>query len=167
MVEVSRGVLGRSNSKLLGGSNFDVTDLHSIASLSSVLLVLDGLDEVADIGRRGEVVEEIVKGVNRLESNSASLQVIVTSRPAAFAHSPGLPEDKFRYFSLGSVSPELVNEYADKWLRARRLQERDSAEVKRILRDKLDLPHMRELARNPMQLAILLSNYRRRIMPWM
>lgn len=140
-----------------GGVAFDVADLHAVFRLSAVLIVLDGLDEVADIQRRGEVVSEIVKGVERLKAVSASLQVIVTSRPAAFANSPGLPEKTYTYIGLDSVTQELIEEYADKWLKARRLRERESSDVKRILREKLDQPHLRDLARNPMQLAILLS----------
>ncbi|HEY1269156.1 MAG TPA: NTPase (NACHT family)-like protein [Candidatus Binatia bacterium] len=140
-----------------GGSPFDVGDLQAIAKVTSILLVLDGLDEVADIDLRREVVEEVVKGVARLEANAASLQVVVTSRPAAFANSPGLPEDSFQYFELGDLSRELIDQYAERWLTARSLHERESKEVKSILREKLDQPHLRDLARNPMQLAILLS----------
>ena len=134
-----------------------MADLHAVAKLSAILLVFDGLDEVADIERRQEVVDEIVKGIDRLEANAASLQVVVTSRPAAFANSPGLPEDKFNYFELGDLSRDLIDEYAEKWLKARRLHERDSTVVKTILQEKLTQPHLRDLARNPMQLAILLS----------
>lgn len=140
-----------------GGATFTFDDLIAVIKLSSVLLVFDGLDEVADISRRQDVVDEIIKGVNRLEENAASLQVIVTSRPAAFANSPGLPDDTFPYFHLDSVTKPLINEYADKWLKARKIQGRQSSEFKKILKDKLDQPHLRDLARNPMQLAILLS----------
>jgi NACHT domain-containing protein len=140
-----------------GGASFTVSDLHAVAKLSAVLLVFDGLDEVADIGRRREVVDQIAKGTNRLDEVAVSVQAIVTSRPAAFANSPGMPEDSFRYFHLVSIDRPLIDEYAEKWLRARRLDGREAADVRRILRDKLDQPHLRELARNPMQLAILLS----------
>ena len=140
-----------------GGATFTYEDLIAVVKLSSILLVFDGLDEVADISKRQDVVDEIVKGVNRLEENAASLQVIVTSRPAAFANSPGLPDDTFPYFHLDSVTRLLINEYADKWLRARKIHGRQSSEFKKILKDKLDQPHLRDLARNPMQLAILLS----------
>ena len=140
-----------------GGANFTYEDLIAVAKLSSLLLVFDGLDEIADITRRQDVVDEIIKGVNRLEENAASLQVIVTSRPAAFAKSPGLPDDTFPYFQLNSVTRSLINQYADKWLKARKIQGRQSSEFRNILKDKLDQPHLRDLARNPMQLAILLS----------
>ncbi|MBU0946890.1 MAG: NACHT domain-containing protein [Proteobacteria bacterium] len=140
-----------------GGADFSYEDLIAVLKLSSVLLVFDGLDEIADISRRQEVVDEIMRGVNRLEENAVSLQVIVTSRPAAFANSPGLPSEKFPYYHLSSVTRELINEYAENWLKARKIQGRQRSEFKRILKNKLDQPHLRDLARNPMQLAILLS----------
>lgn len=140
-----------------GGSHFDVSDLHAVFKVSAVLLVFDGLDEVADIPRRREVIEELSKGVGRLAEVAVSLQTFVTSRPAAFANSPGLPESKFSYFELTSINRPLIDEYAEKWLRARRLEGKEASDVRKILKDKLDQPHLRELARNPMQLAILLS----------
>lgn len=145
-----------------GGAQFSVEDLISVLKYSAVLLVFDGLDEVADINRRQEVVTEVVRGVHRLEENAASLQAIVTSRPAAFANSPGLPEEDFVHLHLDSLSIEQIQQYADKWVVAKRLQSRESSEVKRILKEKLDQPHIRDLSRNAMQLAILLSLIHRR-----
>jgi hypothetical protein len=78
-----------------GGTDFSTDDLLAVAKISSILLVCDGLDEVADIATRKQVVDEIVRGVQRLQANAASLQTIVTSRPAAFANSPGMPERKY------------------------------------------------------------------------
>ena len=140
-----------------GGAQFDVADLHAILRQSDTLLVFDGLDEVADIQRRARVVDEIVRGVKRLSDVAQSLQVLVTSRPAAFANSPGLPADKYTYLQLDDVSRPLIDRYAANWIRARRNVGKQESEVKRILREKLDQPHLRDLARNPMQLAILLS----------
>lgn len=140
-----------------GGAIFSVSDLHAVIKISAVLLIFDGLDEVADISRRSEVIEQISKGANRLQEIAVSVQTLVTSRPAAFANSPGLPEDSFRYFDLQSIDRPLIDQYAGKWLRARRLEGKEASDVLKILKDKLDQPHLKELARNPMQLAILLS----------
>lgn len=140
-----------------GGTNFSTDDLLAVVRVSSVLIVFDGLDEVADISRRREVVEEITKGIQRLEVNAASLQTVVTSRPAAFANSPGMPADKYPYLNLVSLTRPLIDEYAERWLRVRNIDPREAALFKRALKEKLDLPHLRDLARNPMQLAILLS----------
>jgi hypothetical protein len=140
-----------------GGAEFGVDDFIAVARLTSLLLVFDGLDEVAEMSRRREVIDEIRKGIRRLAANCASLQIVVTSRPAAFANSPGFPEEEFPYYHLEPVTRQLIAEYADKWLKARRIKEREGAEVKKILQEKLHEPHLRELAKNPMQLAILLS----------
>lgn len=140
-----------------GGTSFTTDDLLAVCRISAVLIVCDGLDEVADIGSRRDVVDEITKGIQRLEANSASLQTIITSRPAAFANSPGMPHDKFIYLQLVALTTPLINEYAERWLRARRIPERESNEFKAILRNKLEQPHLRDLARSPMQLTILLS----------
>ena len=141
-----------------GGLTFSATDLVAVFKRSHVLLVFDGLDEVADIEKRSEVVNTIYTGSRRLKSHELlSLQVIVTSRPAAFANSPGLPEDDFPRYYLDSLTKPLIDEYANKWMNAKKLDQRERSEVKRILRDKLDQPHLKDLAKNPMQLTILLS----------
>jgi hypothetical protein len=140
-----------------GGIDFSVHDLHELAKVSALLVVFDGLDEVADIASRQAVVDEIVRGVSRLSEIAVSFQAVVTSRPAAFANSPGMPDDSFLYLELDSITPGLIHSYANKWLAAKGLAGREAKDVNRILRDKLAQPHLHELARNPMQLAILLS----------
>ena len=140
-----------------GGGEFDVSDLRAVMKLSPVLLVFDGLDEVADISKRQEVVNEIINGVNRLESIAESLQVIVTSRPAAFANSPGLPQDKFPHYQLDSLTRTLIDEYTTNWIKARKLDNKEAAEIRKVIKEKLNQPHLRDLSKNPMQLTILLS----------
>lgn len=140
-----------------GGTSFNVNDLQAVAKISSIMIVLDGLDEVANITIRKDIVHEVIKGVHRLKELSASLQVIITSRPTAFANSEGFPEDEFQYLKLVSLTDPLINEYTEKWLKAKRIFDREASDVKKILAEKLDQPHLRDLARNPMQLSILLS----------
>lgn len=140
-----------------GGFDFSVADLHAIAKVSALLLVLDGFDEVADIPTRQEIIKEVKRGINNLRESAISLQVVITSRPAAFANSPGFPEEEFPHLELASITRGLITEYAEKWIKAKRLQGRLGAEIRRTLKEKLDQPHLRDLARNPMQLAILLS----------
>ena len=86
-----------------------------------------------------------------------SLQVVVTSRPAAFANSPGMPDDTFPCIQLIAITRPIIDAYVERWIAARHVPDRDAAEMRRILREKLDQPHLRDLARNPMQLAILLT----------
>ena len=145
-----------------GGSAFDVSDLQSILSSSPALIILDGLDEVAEIRQRQRVVEEITSAVARLNALATSLQVVVTSRPTPFINSTVLPSDIFATYSLGSLTRPLITQYADRWLKSRAIDEAEAKDVRQILDTKLDEPHLRDLARNPMQLAILLSLIHRR-----
>ena len=145
-----------------GGSAFNVSDLQATLRSSPALIVLDGLDEVAEIKQRQRVVEEISSTVARLNALAESLQVVVTSRPTPFINSTVLPSDTFATYSLGSLTRPLITEYADRWLKSRAIDAADASEVAQILNDKLDEPHLRDLARNPMQLAILLSLIHRR-----
>ena len=145
-----------------GGADFNVSDLQATLRLSSALLVLDGLDEVAEIKQRQLVVEEITSAVARLNALAASLQVVVTSRPTTFVNSPVLPRHTFATYSLGSLTRPLITEYADRWLKSRAVDEAEAREVREVLESKLNEPHLRDLARNPMQLAILLSLIHRR-----
>ena len=127
-----------------------------------MLVVLDGLDEVAEIRQRQRVVEEVSSAVTRLNALAASLQVVVTSRPTPFMNSTVLPSDTFATYSLGSLTRPLITEYADRWLKSREVDDADARDVLQILDTKLAEPHLRDLARNPMQLAILLSLIHRR-----
>jgi hypothetical protein len=140
-----------------GGVEFSVDDLHAVMDGKDVLLVLDGLDEVANIDARERVVDAVQDTIDRLTSTCRTLQTIVTSRPAAFANSPGFPEDRFVYLSLVALQRSLITQYADRWVIAKELDDRHAAEVTSTLHAKLTEPHIRDLARNPMQLAILLS----------
>jgi len=121
------------------------------------LLVLDGLDEVAELNKRKDVVAEIIAGVGRLTTIAASLQVVITSRPSVFGAALGFPQKKFAHFHLTDLPRALIFTYCDKWLSARSIGGREAADVRRILKLKIEQSHIRDLSRNPMQLAILLS----------
>lgn len=140
-----------------GNIEFDNSDLIAILKESSALFVFDGFDEVADIKIRNLIVQKITLGIGRLTENSTSLQVIITSRPAAFANSVGFSIDNFPLFELGDINKNIINYYLDNWINARKLSSRESSLIRRTVNDKLDLPHLRDLAKNPMQLAILIS----------
>lgn len=140
-----------------GGHSFSVSDLLEVAKQVPLFIVLDGLDEVADIKRRAEIVSAVTKSSARLKETCAGCRLIVTSRPSAFANSPGFDAVKFPVLQLGSVQKFQIDAYATRWMSARNLNKREQQEFKGILNEKLDEPHLRDLARNPMQLTILLS----------
>ena len=141
---------------LSGGMKFTTSDLVNFFAQSHSIVVLDGFDEVADVEIRNRIVEEICETATRLDSHAKSLQIIVTSRPAAFANSPGFPEDEWVHLELKDLNRKIIEVYKDKWIEVQALDEDESNQVSSILEDKLEQPHLRDLARNPMQLTILL-----------
>ena len=141
---------------LSGARAIDEDQLLQFLERSHSVIVLDGFDEVADIATRAQLVEEICRAASRLDAHSRSLQMIVTSRPAAFANSPGFPETDWIHLELKNLHRANIKAYKDKWIEAQRLNTDESDMVSSTLEEKLEQPHLRDLARNPMQLAILL-----------
>ena len=121
------------------------------------VVVLDGFDEVADIETRNRVIEEICAAANRLDAHALSLQIIVTSRPAAFVNSPGFPEEDWVHLELNDLKEPNIRAYKEKWSEAQDLDTDEKDALTAILDEKIQQPHLRELSRNPMQLAILLQ----------
>ncbi len=124
---------------------------------SHCLLILDGFDEVADKATRARLIDQIRFGSERLGSNCRSIQVIVTSRPAAFILSPGFPEQEWLHLSLLPMRLRQIGEYTDKWIAARNFPVNEGRAFKALLLDRVARSHISSLAQNPMQLAILLN----------
>jgi len=142
---------------LSGGREFTVDDLMLTLANSHAMIILDGFDEVADKTTRVKLIDQIRTASERLGTDCASLQIIVTSRPAAFILSPGFPEREWLHMSLLPMRMGQIGEYTDKWIAARNLNPTDSRDFKVLLLDRVSRSHIRSLAQNPMQLAILLS----------
>jgi hypothetical protein len=140
-----------------GGFEFSVSDLTAVAKLSSLLIVLDGLDEVAEVKARTELIAEVTAALSRLSETCHGMQAIITSRPSVLQSTHPFPEEAYAYFRLARLSKEHILQYCDKWLAARRMPPGDAAAVRRLLRERIEQPHIKELARNSMQLAILLT----------
>jgi hypothetical protein len=143
-------------------NEFNTSDLIAITNNSSVLFVFDGFDEIADMKIRQEVIDFIDNGINRIRAISKSLQVLITSRPAAFSNTIGFPIDAYPHFELADITPSCTKEYMEKWIKANNLDDREGNEIRRLVEEKLQIPHLRELAKSPMQLAIFISLLRTR-----
>ena len=140
-----------------GGLTLTHHDLLDFFVRAHSVVVLDGFDEVADIATREKVVEEICAAANRLDAHALSLQMIVTSRPAAFANSPGFPEEDWVHLELNDLKWPNIQAYKEKWGEGEGLTDSEQDDLSATLEEKLQQPHLRELSRNPMQLAILLQ----------
>ncbi|MBB5157588.1 NACHT domain-containing protein [Saccharopolyspora phatthalungensis] len=139
-----------------GGLRFSVSDLDAVLRATPAILVLDGLDEVPDLNDRRAVVSCVNEALNRIEPFSPSFRTMASSRPSSFSKTPGFSKREWTYFGLGDLPLTLVLEYTDGWLMSRRVTHQAAYEIRQVLGQKLGQPHIVDLARNPMQLAILL-----------
>ncbi|MFJ6387657.1 NACHT domain-containing protein [Streptomyces sp. NPDC091972] len=139
-----------------GDIEFKASDLDAVTSATPVLLMLDGLDEVPDFNDRKNVVNAVDEAVNRISYSCPSLMTVVTSRPSVFAKTPGFSRKAYNYLSLSDLPLQMVLQYTDGWLKSRNVPHQEAYAVRKVLGEKLGHPHIVDLARNPMQLAILL-----------
>ncbi|WP_435211437.1 NACHT domain-containing protein [Streptomyces sp. bgisy034] len=143
-----------------GGLPADTTTVHDLLGRLPVLVVLDGLDEVASPSTRTRVVSEIDSFTARLRT-AFNAQLIVTTRPNA-AELAEPSEALFETITLTRLSPELRTTYLHKWARARGISGSDLIELERTFKQRSAEPHIAQLADNPMQLTILLFLMQRR-----
>ncbi|NES14587.1 MULTISPECIES: NACHT domain-containing NTPase [Micromonospora] len=143
-------IAARSN-----GADVGVDAVIDVISRFPMLVVLDGLDEVAHQDARKRIVREIDEFAARLGAGATAPQLIVTTRPNA----SGLAEpsaDKFETIALVPLSPDLRAAYLRKWADARGLRGMARRALEGTFRHRSIEPHIAQLADNPMQLTILL-----------
>lgn len=148
-----------------GGHEFSLEDLAALVSTEPMLIALDGLDEVANIDQRLHVSDEIVEMHARLKVDARDLVVIVATRPGATTSRLWSSRD-FPRFTLQRLSQGLRIQYLRKWSAVAGLSEEATDKLQATFMDNQHVPHIRELASYPMQLAILLHLlYRRQLLP--
>ncbi len=148
-----------------GGHAFTLEDLAALTSTEPVLIALDGLDEVANIEQRSRVSEEIVSTNARLKADARDLVVLVATRPGLTTSSLWSSRE-FPRFDLRRLSQGLRVQYLRQWSTAAGLNDEAADRLQTTFMDNHHVPHIRELASYPMQLAILLHLlYRRQLLP--
>ena len=144
-----------------GGRNFKVDDLSTLLATEPVLLALDGLDEVANLEHRDVVANEIVRAAARLHSDAHNLVIMVATRPG-MTTSPLWSSSAFPVFYLQKLTAGLRLQYLQRWSRVAELGDESADKLQRTFLEHENLPHIRDLASYPMQLAILLHLLHRR-----
>jgi hypothetical protein len=138
-----------------GGQRFGTDDLARLVVTSPVLLALDGLDEVSNIAHREQVGQEITSTGARLKASARDLVIIVATRPGSM-ETPLWSSSQFPQFRLQRLTTGLRLQYLQKWAAVAGLSDEAQANLQATLLKHEDLPHIRDLAAYPMQLAILL-----------
>ena len=140
-----------------GGSSVTVENLQAFVKQSSVILFLDGLDEIGSDSLRDRVVDAIMATIRRFEDGlSVDLRVVLTTRPPALAGR----RDKLEGFSgvvLMPMKASRIDDYLDRWIGAQIKAADEQGRIRLSFEARRGDPHVEALARNPMQLSVLLQ----------
>ena len=133
----------------------DTSTVDDLLDRFPVLIIFDGLDEVAQRQTRQRVVTEIERFIGRWRGSAVPPKIVVTTRPNV----SDLPEPSSQWFetmTLMKLDRELRMAYLRKWCAARGIVSRDRRDLMRSFDSRTAEPHIAQLAENPMQLTILL-----------
>ena len=145
--------LGRSS----GGATVAAGDVHQLVEHSAVILILDGLDEVGNDQLRDKVLDAVLETVGRFEKDlHASLRVVLTTRPPAVYGRWG-KLDGFTRVGLQPLSHDRIDDYVDRWLDTQISLPDERERIRGSFNGRRNESHVEALARNPMQLSVLLQ----------
>ncbi|NIM14102.1 MAG: NACHT domain-containing protein, partial [Candidatus Aminicenantes bacterium] len=117
-----------------------------------VLLLFDGLDEVAAESRRVEIRQMISSFVTGYNPDNT---VIVTSRIAGYSRAQFSTTD-YRHFTLEDFNEEEVEEFIHKWYQSRLHNPAEAGEKAGDLKEAIEKkPRIKELAKSPLLLTII------------
>jgi len=140
-----------------GGNTISVNDIQRAVEKSPVLLIFDGLDEIGSDKLRDDVLRTIMECINRFENDlKADLRVIVTTRPPALAGRAEILSG-FERLSLAPMEKPRIDEYIKRWLSVQIQENDERTRIRESYERRQDEPHVQALARNPMQLSVLLQ----------
>ncbi|MGW1741258.1 hypothetical protein ACWCPQ_20915 [Nocardia sp. NPDC001965] len=148
-----------------GGRAFSVEDLGLLISTRPALVAFDGLDEVANLVYREEVSSQIVDTQLRLAVDAVDLVALVATRPGGTT-SALWSSSEFPRLNLQRLTHGLRVQYLQRWAKVAKLSLGAADKLQRTFMENQNVPHIRELASYPMQLAILLHLlHRRQLLP--
>lgn len=140
-----------------GGNEITVNDLHTVIENSPVLVIFDGLDEIGSDKLRDYVLKAIMECISRFEKDlNTDLRVIITTRPPALAGRAETLID-FERLSLAPMENQRIEEYITRWLSVQNLESGEKVRIRESFERRQGEPHVEALARNPMQLSVLLQ----------
>ncbi len=140
-----------------GGNEVSVEDIHTAVEKSPVLLIFDGLDEIGSDKLRDDVLKTIMECISRFEGGlQTDLRVVITTRPPALT---GRRESliDFERLALAPMEADRIEEYVTRWLTVQIPEKEERDRIRHSFKRRQDEPHVEALARNPMQLSVLLQ----------
>lgn len=139
-----------------GGANVLAEDIHRLLDHSSTILLLDGLDEIGNDALRDNVLDVALAAIERFETALKSdVRVVLTTRPPAVLGRWGKLKGFIRIV-LAPMDAERIDDYLERWLQAHIRTSADRDRIRASFSSRLGDFHVEALARNPMQLSVLL-----------
>lgn len=140
-----------------GGANVLAEDVHRLLDHSSTILLLDGLDEIGNDTLRDNVLDVALAAIERFETAlKCDVRVVLTTRPPAVLGRWSKLKGFIRVV-LAPMDAERIDDYLERWLQAHIRTSSDRDRIRTSFNSRLNDSHVEALARNPMQLSVLLQ----------
>ena len=142
-------------------TGLDETFFSSLLKDGQASILLDGLDEVADIAKR----TRISKLVENLSQVYRDCPIVVTTRPQAYRDEVVLPD--FEHVRIDPLEPEAVRTFLRRWCEALFPENPKKGKQHRVeLLKALERPDIRLMTANPVMLtALAVVHWNERILP--
>jgi hypothetical protein len=126
-------------------------DIEEVLILGRGFLIIDGVDEILDLGRRRDLIRKIEVFAKRFPL----CPIIATTRNIGYAQAR-FDNLRFRRYELQPFTEEQIEEYIRRWFF---ITARDEVEVGRFFMELASIPDLRS---NPLMLSLLCVLYRAR-----
>lgn len=132
-------------------------DVHKIIKENSILLVLDGLDEVPEKNVREKVLTIIKTFISQINTvYNCDLRILCSTRPQGYSEE--FDPNHYLHLSLTKLSEKKAIQYAEKWIECREgnLVSKKSQRILEILSTCMEDEIVNDLTKTPLQVTILL-----------
>ncbi len=158
--------LSYANEVLLGraGLNISTQMFELLLERRMMMILFDGLDEVATLDDRRTLVEEIESFAQRYPGN----RFLVTSRPVGYELAP-LREQAFAHAQVQPFDDQQIHAFLKNWythvLGLSPLSNEEQEELEELYSALKDNPRLHSLAENPLLLTVITALHRYQRLP--
>lgn len=146
------------------GRSVTTEDIHKILKSNPSILVLDGLDEVAERGLRTKVLDNITSFINQIQDVlGGNLRIVATTRP--YGYSEEFDPKHYLHLTLETLPLEKALLYTERWTKAREPIPEEAERIKTTFNICVTDRVVSVLTSTPLQVTILLVIIRARGTP--
>ncbi|WP_433847783.1 AAA family ATPase [Acinetobacter proteolyticus] len=133
----------------------DASKLFQLMCVTPSIIILDGFDEVGAAQDRERIVQAVRELINILAENSASAQILATTRPQGYADEFSQIGLKLQKFFLAPLEKDEALTYANKLIQAKITGADLQAKAFRQISEAATEPSTERLLTTPLQVTIL------------